>query len=102
MSTLNEGLSEWIETVARKLPHLRKSEALVLALYSFGMVLTQSCGLTTIAVFLGYLLGKQDNTVRQQLREFNYDGADKRGDKRCGVEVERSFGALLGWILSWW
>ncbi|MHB8628340.1 MAG: hypothetical protein ACYDBJ_22495 [Aggregatilineales bacterium] len=28
-------------------------------------------GLTTIAVFLGYLPGKQANSVRQQLREFN-------------------------------
>lgn len=102
MSNLNEGLSDWSETVARKLPHLSKSEVVVLALYSFGMVLTQSCGLTTIATFLGYLLGKQDNTVRQQLREFNYDGADKRGESRCSVEVERSFGPLLGWVLSWW
>lgn len=65
---------------------------MVLAVYSFGMVLTQLCGLTTIATFLGYLLGKKANTVRQQLREFNYDGADKRGERRCSVAVERSFG----------
>lgn len=102
MSSLNQGLSEWTETVSRKLPHLSQSEALVLALYSFGMVLTGSCGLTTIATFLGYLLGKQANTVRQQLREFTYDGADKRGAKRRSVEVEHSFGALLSWVLSWW
>jgi len=102
MSNLNEGLSEWTETVSRKLPHLSQSEAVVLALYSFGMVLTRSCGLTTIATFLGYVLDKKANTVRQQLREFNYDGADKRGEKRRSVSVERSFGALLGWVLSWW
>jgi hypothetical protein len=66
------------------------------------MVLTRSCGLTTITTFLGYLLGKSANTVRQQLREFNYDGADKRGEHRRRVEVEHSFGPLLGWVLSWW
>lgn len=102
MSTLSEGLSDWTETVSSKLPHLSKAEAVVLALYSFGMVLTQSCGLTTVAVFLGYLLGQEANTVRQRLREFNYDGEDKRGAKRHEVAVEQSFGALLGWVLSWW
>lgn len=66
------------------------------------MVLVQSCGLTSIAVFLGLLLGRQENSVRQQLREFTYDGADKRGAKRQTVEVETCFGALLGWVLSWW
>ncbi len=102
MPSLNEGLSEWTATVSRKLPHLSQAEAVVLALYSFGMVLTHSCGLTTIATFLGYLFDQKANTVRQRLREFNYDGADKRGERRRSVEVERSFGSLLGWVLSWW
>ncbi len=88
--------------MSRKLPHLSKAEGVVLGLYSFGMVLTRSSGLTTIAVFLGYVLGKQANTVRQQLREFNYDGEDKRGRQRRSVTVEHSFGALLSWVLSWW
>jgi len=88
--------------VSRKLPHLSQSEAVVLALYSFGRVLTRWCGLSRIAIFLSYLLGKKANTVRQQLREFNYNGADKRGEHRRSVEVERSCGAVLGWVLSWW
>lgn len=102
MPNLKDGLCEWTDTVSRKLPHLNKAEAVVLALYSFGMVLTQSSGLTTITVFLGYLLSKHTNTVRQQLREFNYDGEDKRGVQRRSVAVEHSFGALLNWIVSWW
>jgi len=102
MPNLKDGLCEWTETVSSKMPHLSKSQAAVLALYSFGMVLTQSCGLSRIVALLGYLLGKKENTLRQQLREFNYDSADKRGEKRCSLEVERSFGALLGWVLSWW
>src|SRR5258708_27285788 len=86
----------------RKLPSLSAAEARVLALYSFGMVLVQSCGLTSIAVFLGLLLDRHENSVRQQLREFTYEGADKRGANRQSVAVETCFGALLSWVLSWW
>src|SRR5947209_17607091 len=102
MPHLQEELCEWTEMVSRKLPHLSQTKAVVLALYSFGMVLTQSSGLSTIAVFLGYLLNKKENTVRQQLREFNYEGPDKRGRQRRSVVVEQHFGDLLGWVLSWW
>ncbi len=102
MPQLDQELCEWTEVVSRKLPSLSAAEARVLALYSFGMVVVQSCGLTSIAVFLGVLLGRQENRVRQQLREFTYAGEDKRGDKRRTVKVESSFGELLGWVLSWW
>ena len=50
MSRLQDELCEWTDTVSRKLPPLSKAEAGVLALYSFGMVLVQSCGITSIAV----------------------------------------------------
>ena len=102
MPQLEEGLCEWTEVVSRKMPSLSNSEARVLALYSFGMVLAQSCGLTSVVVFLGLLLGREDNSVRQQLREFTYEGKDKRGNKRQTVAVENCFGGLLGWVLSWW
>ena len=93
MPRLEQELCEWTEVVSSKLPSLSSSQARVLALYSFGMVLVQSCGLTSIAVFLGLLLGRQENSVRQQLREFTYEGADKRGAKRQSVAIETCFGA---------
>ena len=102
MPQLERELCEWTDTVSRKLPSLSKTEARVLALYSFGMVLAQSCGLTTIAVFLGMLLDRQDNSMRQRLREFTYEGKDKQGPKRQTVAVDGCFGALLTWVLSWW
>ncbi|MBH8553306.1 hypothetical protein I8751_13165 [Nostocaceae cyanobacterium CENA357] len=37
------------------------------AMWSFGIVMTQSSGLTTVSAFLAELLGKKENTVRQQL-----------------------------------
>jgi hypothetical protein len=66
------------------------------------MVSVRSSGLTRVAVFLGAVLGKADNTVRQQLREFSYEGAAKRGAQRRSVEVEACFGGLLRWVISWW
>jgi len=102
MPRLTEELCEWTEQVSRKLPSLSSSQAKVLALYSFGMVLTRCSGLNTVAVFLAMLLGKSENTMRQQLREFTYDQDDKRGKKRREVAVEGCFAGLLSWVISWW
>ena len=102
MSQLNAELCEWAERVSRKLPSLSSSQAWVLAIFSFGMVLTQSCGISTVSVFLGYVAGEKENTVRQQLREFTYGQQAKRGPKRREVEVESCFGDLLRWVISWW
>ena len=95
-------LSEWIEIVSRKLPHLYSAEAKVLALYSLGAVLSQCCGISKISGLLSMLLEQSPNTLRQRLREFTYEGRDKRGKKRRSLAVEHSFGDLLKWILSWW
>ena len=98
----SEGLSQWGQTVSRELPGLSRTQARVLALWSFGMVLAQSCGQSSVAAVLALLLGKRANTVRQQLREWCYDGPDKRGQQRSAVVVRSCFGPLLAWILRWW
>lgn len=43
-------------------------QARVLALWSYGMVLTHTCGITTIVVVLAQLLGQNDGTVRWSRR----------------------------------
>jgi hypothetical protein len=93
---------QWTTIVTTHLPHLSKSQATVLALWSVGMVLARSCALSAVAYFLAAGLGRQANTVRQQLREFCYDAEAKRGAKRQEVVVESCFAPLLGWVLSWW
>jgi hypothetical protein len=98
----NAQLNEWTRTVIKKMPHLTKSQAVVLAMWSFGIVMTQSSGLTTVSVFLATLLGKKENTVRQQLREWYRDGKDKKGDGRASLDVTACFSPLLLWILSLW
>ena len=59
------GLSQWTTTVSTHLPHLTKPHATVLALWSLGIVLAQSCGLTSVAVVLGYLFDRREATVRE-------------------------------------
>ena len=54
----------------------------------------------------GHLLGRvapaQEQTVRQQLREFCYEAEAKRGDQRQALCVECCFVPLLAWVLSRW
>jgi len=95
-------LEEWKQTIREHLPHLSVPQATVLALWSFGMVISQSCGLTTVSSSLALLLGAKENSVRQRLREWYYAKENKRGTSRCEVDVSHSFVPLLRWILSWW
>lgn len=84
------------------MPHLSAPQASVLALWSFGMVISHSCGLTSVSSSLALLLGMKENSVRQRIREWYYAKEDKRGAGRCEIEVSSSFVPLLRWILSWW
>ncbi len=55
------------------------------------MVISQSCGLTSVSSGLALLLGEKENSVRQRIREWYYAKEDKRGEGRCEIEVSRSF-----------
>ena len=95
-------VAEWTAVVRTHLPHLSTPVATVLALWSLGMVLARSCGLTSVACTVAHLLGKKEGAARQQLREWCYDKEDKRGDHRQQWEVSTCFGPLLAWVLTWW
>ena len=97
-----KALSQWEESVSRHLPHLSRPQAHVLALWSYGMVLAKSCGLTSVAALLADLLGSSLSTLRQQLREWCYDAQDKKGAHRQEVDVTLCFAPLLCWIVSLW
>jgi hypothetical protein len=81
---------------------LSKPQAAVLALWSVGMVLARSCGVSAVSEFLAQGLGRKPNTVRQQLREWCYEANAKWGGPRQEVQVETCFAPLLAWVLSWW
>ena len=92
----------WRSTIMTHLPHLSKTQAMGLALWSLGMVLARWCALSAVSAFLAEGLRQKDNTVRQRLREWCYEANAKRGAKRQEIHVETCFAPLLGWVLSWW
>ena len=74
----------------------------MLALLSFGIAMTQSCGQSTLTVFLATLLGKKEDTLRQRLREWYWEADAKQGTKRQELNVTLSFAPLVLWVLSLW
>jgi hypothetical protein len=52
-----------------QLPPLSKVQAMVLTLWSLGMVLARSCVLTAVSLFLASWLSSKKQAVRQRLRE---------------------------------
>jgi hypothetical protein len=95
-------LSDWTQTVATHFPHLSKPQAAVLALWSFGMVLARSCGLTAVANALVPLLNGSFHTLRERLRDWYKGADDKSGDHRRELDVTSCFAPLLRWILADW
>jgi hypothetical protein len=95
-------LSQWRETVSMAFPGLSRPQATVLALWSYGMILAKSCGITTVCATLALQLGCSEGSLTQRLREWCYDAKDKKGTKRQAVDVTTCFAPLLAWVLSLW
>lgn len=88
------------EQLAQYLPVLRPAQRRGLALWVYGAVVAQSA--CQNAVVSALLAAGRFHTVRQYLREWLYDGADKAAPCQTQVEVEQCFAPLLGWLLAWW
>jgi hypothetical protein len=82
--------------------HLSGPQLTVLALWSYGIVLARTCGLTRVVAMLASHLGEKESNLRQRLREWCWEKQDKRGKKRIDWEVSQSFEPLLKWILAQW
>ncbi len=100
--TRHEGLSQWTGWVSTNLLHLSKPQATVLALWSFGIACTRSCGRDTVATFLALLLRQKVATLDQRLYEWCLDAPDKAGTKRTDLDVTTCFVPLLAWIVRLW
>jgi hypothetical protein len=88
------------------MPHLSKPQATGLALWSYGIALTRSCGRTTVATFLALLLtcrvGSMDHRLREWCYEVEAKAGSKRGGKRQALDITTCFVPLLRWILRLW
>jgi Transposase DDE domain len=88
------------QTLAQYFPRLRRAQRHGLVLWVYGTTLAQStCETAVVATLLA--LGKW-HTLRQRLREWLYDGADKAAPCTTQLEVQQCFAPLLGWVLAWW
>ena len=74
---------QWTDDVARNLPGLSPSQATVVAVWSRGMVLARSCGLTAVAAILARWQHRKENTVRQQVRACCSEAAATAGTHRA-------------------
>src|SRR3982750_3498950 len=100
--------------LAEHLPHLRGPQRRGLALWVLGAVLAQSACQAAVlgavlaqsacqaAVLAALLPWAPHHALRQRLREWLLDGADKAVPCAAQVDVERCFAPLLRWVLAWW
>src|SRR3954447_18174824 len=86
--------------LAERLPHLRGSQRRGLALWVLGAVLAQSaCQSAVLAALLSWA---PYHALRQRLREWLRDGADKATPRAAQVEIETCFAPLPRWVPAWW
>jgi hypothetical protein len=86
--------------LAEHLTPLRPAQRRGLALWVYGAVLAQSA--CQSAVVAALTVWAPYEALRQRLREWLYDGADKAAPCGTRVAAEDCFGPLLGWVLRWW
>jgi len=102
MSSSVMSIALWQKRVAELLPNMSKSQAAVLGLISYGMVILDGCGMTRLSNGLGQIEQVPAGRLRQRLREFYYEAEAKRGKKRREVDVQKCFGDLLRGVLRGW
>jgi hypothetical protein len=93
-------VTAWTLIIHTHLPHLSTPQATVWALWSLGMVLARSCALPAGSAFLATWLHRNEDAVRQQLREFCSEATAKRGTMRQEMVVETCFVPLLSGVVD--
>ncbi len=95
-------LSTWKQEVSRAFAHLSQAQLAGLVLWSAGIALSGSSGISQGSALLAQVLGQHEASVTQRLREWDLDARHKRGDHRRDLEVASCFGPLLRWIITCW
>src|SRR5215471_6916341 len=95
-------LSSWKQEVSTAFAHLSQAQVSGLVLWSAGIALTGSSGISQISALLAQVLGQKEGSVFQRLREWYLDAHHKVGDHRCELDVTSCFGPLLSWIIRLW
>jgi hypothetical protein len=97
-----ERLSQWTREVSMTFAHFSKPQLAGLVLWSAGIAWTGCAGIAQISALLACVLGQQEQSVFQRLREWYLDAetkGGKRGKKRREVQVNLCFAPLLRWVV---
>lgn len=92
-------LSQWQQEVSTAFAHLSKPQAVGLAMWSAGIALTGSGGISHISTLLALVLQQKEGSVLQRLREWYLETAQKSGEHRRELKVTTCFAPLLRWIV---
>lgn len=95
-------LSQWSKEVSTAFGHLSKPQIWGLVLWSTGIALSGTAGIVQISALLSMVLGQQEQTVFQRLREWYLDAKKKSGQKRQELDVTTCFGPMLSWVIRLW
>ena len=101
MSCLDR-LSQWTQQVSTAFAHVSKAQREGLVLWSAGIALSGSAGITQISALLAFMLCQREQSVFQRLREWYLDADQKSGTKRRDLQVSSCFAPLLGWVCRLW
>lgn len=88
------------DELVKYFPHLSPAQHRGLALWVYGTILAKSACQTAVVVALRTLSGW--HALRQRLREWLYDGADKAAACQTQVDIGGCFVPLMAWVLTWW
>lgn len=100
--TRHNALDSWTHEVVSAFPCLSRPQATVLALYSFGAILADRCGLSSVVLMLVRVLGVGSSTIRSRLQEFYQPASAKSGTRRRELDVTICFAHLIAWALKGW
>jgi hypothetical protein len=59
--------------------HMSRAQIRLLALWSLGIVIAKSCGLSQVTAYLAEALHDREANLRQRLREWYWEKQAKRG-----------------------
>lgn len=88
------------DAIATHMAPLRPAQGNGLALWVYGAIVAGSACQSAVVTALQPLGGH--HALRQRLREWSYDGADRVVPSAVSLDVADCFAPLLGWIVAWW
>ena len=88
------------QTLRQTMPQLTEAQSKGLALWTFGTITAKSGCQNAVIAALTFIGGF--SAVRQRLREWLYDGADRSTPSQNQIDVRACFAPLMRWVLSLW